>query len=338
MFAVVALVLAAYSRVVPLRLPLPAAVLFAQFPVVLLAAERPAPWVTAAFAVTAAADAVLLLYVKRASAAPIRPGIRRTAAFSFGTVWTLGVLYGSVDSAAGLVAGFSPGDRLGSAAQGALLAVLALIGIAVALRRVVGPVTALAAGSAFALAAGVSAPFPPVVRPEWYALVYAVAGLAVAVAALCAPGPDEPGIRSAAAVTGGVLAVLTVLPFHTDIARALTEPFARLDGIWSGPHGYGAGGSPVPLTPVLVLALLSAASAALAVRGRVSAASAREPVSAVPSPETAKDGPAVLRAGTGVRRAVSGGGGGRAGTAEARGRRRAAVRHARGGARPGRPR
>jgi hypothetical protein len=291
-FAVVALTMAAYSRVVPLRLPLPAAVLSAQFPLVLLAAELPAPWVTAAFAVTAAADAALLLFLKRRSAAPSRPGVRRTAAFSFGTVWTLGVLYGSADSALGLLAGFSPGDRLGSAAQGALLAVLALTGIAAALRRVVGPVTVLAAGSAFALATGLAAPLLPLVHSGWHALVYTVAGLAVAAVALCPSGPDAPGIRSAAAVTGGVLAVLTLLPFHTDIAWALAEPFARLDGIWSGPHGYGEGRPPVPLTPVAVLALLTAASAALAVRGRIRA---RWPMPAVPgapapAPEPAGSG------------------------------------------------
>ncbi|GAT70110.1 membrane protein [Planomonospora sphaerica] len=273
-FAVVALAMAAYSRAVPLRLPLPAAVLFAQFPLVLVAAELPAPWVTAAFAATAAADAALLLFLKHRSAAPIRPGIRRTAAFSFGTVWTLGVLYGAADSAPGLVWGFSSGDRLGAAIRGALPAVLALTGITVALRRAVGRVTGLAAASAFALAAGLAAPFLPLVPSGWHALVYAVAGLAVAAVALCPVGPDEPGIRSAAAVTGGSLAVLTVLPFHADIARALTEPFARLDQIWSGPHGYGEGWSPVPLTPVVVLALLAAASAALAVRGRVPAVSA----------------------------------------------------------------
>ncbi|GGL45554.1 SCO7613 C-terminal domain-containing membrane protein [Planomonospora parontospora] len=291
--AVVALAMAAYSRVVPLRLPLPAAVLFAQFPLVLLAAELPTPWVTAAFAATAAADAALLLFLKRRSAAPSRPGVRRTAAFSFGTVWTLGVLCGSSDSALGLVAGFSPADRLGAAAQGALLAVLALTGIAVALRRAVGPVTVLAAGSAFALAAGLAAPFLPLVHSGWHALVYTVAGLAVAAVALCASGPDAPGIRSAAAATGGVLAVLTVLPFHTNISWALTEPFARLDGIWSGPHGYGEGWSPVPLTPVFVLALLAASSAALAVRGRGPAAPTRDPAPAVPAPEAAGGGPAV---------------------------------------------
>ncbi|MFI7053414.1 SCO7613 C-terminal domain-containing membrane protein [Streptosporangium canum] len=62
LIALIALVVAGYSRLLPLRLPLPVAVVLAQFPLPLLALSETAPWFTAALAATAAADAAFLVF------------------------------------------------------------------------------------------------------------------------------------------------------------------------------------------------------------------------------------------------------------------------------------
>ncbi|MBB5965296.1 hypothetical protein FHS22_004584 [Planomonospora venezuelensis] len=256
--AAVALALAGYSRLVPLKLPLPVAIALAQFPLPLLAVDRTAAWVTAALAATAAADAALLVSTARRERR--LPGVRGTAAVSFGTVWTAGVLVGLLDS--GLVPDFSSGAWPSSLAGGALLAVLAVTGVAVALRAAAGVREILTAVSASALAAGAAAAVLPLVRPAWQVLPYTVAGLAVAAAALYLPGRAEPSVRSAGAFAGAAVAALTLLPSWDDITRTLSGPFARLDGIWSGAHGYGEEWSAASPAPVVVLGLLAAASAA----------------------------------------------------------------------------
>ncbi|MFB9722841.1 SCO7613 C-terminal domain-containing membrane protein [Planobispora longispora] len=290
-FAVVALILAGYSRMLPLRLPLPTAIVLAQFPLPLLAADRTATWFTAALTVTAVADALLLLLVAaRNRSAEVREdagtpdgeaadaeptgtaseltgaarGVRGTVAVAFGIVWVLGVGCGFLDSALGLMTGFSPADWPGSSVKGALLAVLALTGMAVASRDAAGRFTALTVASTFALVAGLAAPWLPLVRPAWSAVVYTVAGLAVAAAAaLRLPGLGGR-TRSAMAVIGGVLAALTVVPFNYDITHTLAEPFAHLDGIWSGARGHAEEWPSAPTSLLVVLALLTAASAAAA--------------------------------------------------------------------------
>ncbi len=62
LFALVALAMAGYSRLLPLRLPLPVAIVLAQFPLPLLALGEATPWITAALAATAAADAAFLVF------------------------------------------------------------------------------------------------------------------------------------------------------------------------------------------------------------------------------------------------------------------------------------
>ncbi|MEV4247346.1 hypothetical protein AB0J63_28510 [Streptosporangium canum] len=62
LIALIALVVAGYSRLLPLRLPLPVAVVLAQFPLPVLALSETAPWFTAALAATAAADAAFLVF------------------------------------------------------------------------------------------------------------------------------------------------------------------------------------------------------------------------------------------------------------------------------------
>ncbi|MFB9677430.1 SCO7613 C-terminal domain-containing membrane protein [Streptosporangium vulgare] len=62
LFTLVALAMAGYSRLLPLRLPLPVAIVLAQFPLPLLALGETTPWITAALAATAAADAAFLVF------------------------------------------------------------------------------------------------------------------------------------------------------------------------------------------------------------------------------------------------------------------------------------
>ncbi|SFK94286.1 hypothetical protein SAMN05216275_14227 [Streptosporangium canum] len=62
LIALIALVVAGYSRLLPLRLPPPVAIVLAQFPLPLLALSETAPWFTAALAATAAADAAFLVF------------------------------------------------------------------------------------------------------------------------------------------------------------------------------------------------------------------------------------------------------------------------------------
>ncbi|MBG0826447.1 hypothetical protein HS041_01445 [Planomonospora sp. ID67723] len=300
-FALVALVAAGYSRLLPLRLPMPVAIVLAQLPLPLLAADRTATWVTAALAATAAADAALLVLtagkagsVQKGEAAteegagapeagdgkghagsvadpgagarPVGrlPGIRGTAATAFGIVWMSGLLFGLLDS--GLVPYLSPAEWPVSLIRGALLAVLAVTGIVVALRSAGGLRELLAAASAAVLAAGAATLFLPLVHPAWQALAYTVAGLAVAAAALYLPGPAGPSIRSTGAFTGGAVAVLTLLPFWEDVTLTLTGPFDRLDGIWAGAHAYGEEWFSASPAPVVIFWLLTAASVAMALR------------------------------------------------------------------------
>ncbi|MER5645927.1 hypothetical protein [Streptosporangium sp. NPDC002524] len=73
LFALVALAMASYSRLLPLRLPLPVAIVLAQFPLPLLALGEATPWTTAALAATAAADAAFLVF--HAAGRTPEPGI-----------------------------------------------------------------------------------------------------------------------------------------------------------------------------------------------------------------------------------------------------------------------
>ncbi|GGS72702.1 hypothetical protein GCM10010156_34470 [Planobispora rosea] len=306
LFAVVALAMAGYSRLLPLRLPLPTAIVLAQFPLPLLATDGTVTWFTAALTVTAVADALLLLLLaarnrgaqapegaeapgvsgaeRTAGAAPgvqgaapgargvtpgargAAPGVRGVTAVAFGIVWVLGAGCGLLESAVGLLMGFtSDEDWPASLANGALLAVLALTGITVVSRVTAGRLTVLTVASACVLVAGAAAPWLPLVHSAWSMPLYTVAGLAVAAAALYAPGLNGRRMRSAGAVTGGVLAVLTVIPFNDNIIYAYVERFAHLDGIWEGARGYQDEWPVVSVPLLIILALLTAASAAVAV-------------------------------------------------------------------------
>ncbi|GAA4204624.1 hypothetical protein GCM10022252_63960 [Streptosporangium oxazolinicum] len=394
LFALVALAMAGYSRLLPLRLPLPVAIVLAQFPLPLLALDETASWITAALAATAAADAAVLVFhvagrssgplgigaavptgserdraegtaraeidvegasgdgAQGATDDPVRlgrggvpgeapgipgeaPGVAvdapnvpgvvgevpnvpgvpgdasdvlgeasgvpgealgvseeapggrgevsgrggasggrgalRTVAVCFGVVWGVGVCHGLLESLLRLLAPFH-GDApaIVSLWEALLLVTLAVIGLAVARGvRDTGRLSVVTAVSALVLTAGLAAPAWPLLPPTWWAVPYTVAALLTVVIMLYAPGLDEPRVRSAGAVSAGVLAAATALPFVNDVIFTLFAPFNRLGDVWSGSPGFADAQliAPFPQFPV-VAGLLAVASALAAARGR----------------------------------------------------------------------
>ncbi|GAA4225802.1 hypothetical protein FHR32_002307 [Streptosporangium album] len=307
-FGLVALVMAGYSRLLPLRLPLPVAIVLAQLPLPLLALGETAPWMTAALAVTAAADALLLVRSRGtdrgevvpddagADAPLVIPGDaagREAAPDDAGTErapgppappWratgvrtTMGLCFGVV-WALGVgygsldsldLAGFFRADSLiTGVAGGLLLIVLAAIGV-LALRTDPDWRGVLAAVSAFALTVGLAAAVWPLLPSGWRIVSYTVAALVVALVVLRLPGLNDPRARSAGAVCAGVLAVLTALPSLPMTVYTLLAPFARLDDAWSGAYGFAGDREVTPFPQgAVVLGLLAVASAVAAHQGR----------------------------------------------------------------------
>ncbi|MEU4536956.1 hypothetical protein AB0G15_19015 [Streptosporangium sp. NPDC023825] len=285
LFALVALVMAGYSRFLPLRLPLPVAIVLAQFPLPLLALGETTPWITAALAATAAADAAFLVFYMAGrspepgtgAAAPAgTPGGRgplTTVAACFGVVWGLGVCHGLLESLLRKTSSPFPGEvaAIASLRDALLLVTLAVIGLAVARRvRNTDRLLVVTAVSALTLTAGLAAPAWPLPL-TWWAVPYTVAALVAVAVMLYAPGLDEPRVRSAGAVSAGVLAVLTALPFANEVIFTLFAPFNRIGDVWSGSPGFADARliAPFPQFPV-VSGLLAVAAALAAARGRAS--------------------------------------------------------------------
>ncbi|WP_440068926.1 SCO7613 C-terminal domain-containing membrane protein [Streptosporangium sp. OZ121] len=278
LFALVALAMVGYSRLLPLRLPLPVAIVLAQFPLPLLALGETTPWITAALAATAAADAAFLVFlmfhVVGRTSAPGGRGPLRTVAVCFGVVWGLGVCHGVLESLMRKTQSPFPGDvpAIVSLRDALLLVTLAVIGLAVARRtRNTDRLWVVTGVSALTLTAGLAAPAWPLLPPTWWAVPYTVAALVTVTVMLYAPGLDEPRVRSSGAVSAGVLAVLTALPFANDVIFTLVAPFNRLGDVWSGSPGFADARliAPFPQFPV-VSGLLAVASALAAARGRAS--------------------------------------------------------------------
>ncbi|MEV8630569.1 hypothetical protein AB0395_02840 [Streptosporangium sp. NPDC051023] len=133
LFGLVALLTAGYSRLLPLRLPLPVAIVLAQFPFPLLVLDRASVWITAALVATAAMDAVFLAIARRAggqkdvdgvdgSAVPGAGGVDGSAARSAGGV------DGSAVPRANGVDG-SAGSVSASATAGVCFAVVWVLGL-----------------------------------------------------------------------------------------------------------------------------------------------------------------------------------------------------------------
>ncbi|RZD68785.1 hypothetical protein C0Q59_00910 [Streptomyces albidoflavus] len=247
-----------------LRLPLPAAVVAGQFPLVLgaWAAGGSALVIGWALLVTAAGSVVVAARV---------PGlaVRATAWSGAGVTWAGGLLIGLGESV-------SASGPLDAAAPGVLL----LGAAAVALRAVwrAPQEMAVTGGVVAGLAAvaGVGGVLRTEVPWSWAVVVYLVCGAALAPVARIAvvPRPVRGGVLGAAAGVTGV-AVLAVLP---SAAATLLGPAAVLTGLWAGaPDGTrelaaGAGAWPdalsVPVVLLVAAVLLGAVYASLVLEGR----------------------------------------------------------------------
>ncbi|MFB9529370.1 SCO7613 C-terminal domain-containing membrane protein [Nonomuraea roseola] len=185
--AVVALAAALYARLLPLKVPLPLAVVLAQAPLPMLATGQGHGWPTAALAATVVLNAAVW------SVARTR-GLRVTAVICM-------ALTGSVALLGTSVATMMP-DRLLHAPS---LVVLAATGFFVAFRTKdeVGRVFA-AIGSATALVAAAGAPGIGLLSEHWQVVPYVVAALVVAAVARALP----VRLRTPYALSGAGLALL----------------------------------------------------------------------------------------------------------------------------------
>lgn len=247
-----------------LRLPLPAAVVAGQSPLVLgaWAAGGSALVIGWALLVTAAGSVVV------AARVPVL-AVRATAWSGAGVTWAGGLLIGLGESV-------SASGPLDAAAPGVLL----LGAAAVALRAVwrAPQEMAVTGGVVAGLAAvaGVGGVLRTEVPWSWAVVVYLVCGAALAPVARIAvvPRPVRGGVLGAAAGVTGV-AVLAVLP---SAAATLLGPAAVLTGLWAGaPDGTrelaaGAGAWPdalsVPVVLLVAAVLLGAVYASLVHEGR----------------------------------------------------------------------
>ncbi|WP_067417241.1 SCO7613 C-terminal domain-containing membrane protein [Streptomyces sampsonii] len=247
-----------------LRLPLPAAVVAGQFPLVLgaWAAGGSALVIGWALLVTAAGSVVV------AARVPVL-AVRATAWSGAGVTWAGGLLIGLGESV-------SASGPLDAAAPGVLLLGAAAVALSAVWRApqemaVTGGVVA-----GLAAVAGVGGVLRTEVPWSWAVVVYLVCGAALAPVARIAvvPRPVRGGVLGAAAGVTGV-AVLAVLP---SAAATLLGPAAVLTGLWAGaPDGTrelaaGAGAWPdalsVPVVLLVAAVLLGAVYASLVQEGR----------------------------------------------------------------------
>ncbi|WP_424536542.1 SCO7613 C-terminal domain-containing membrane protein [Sphaerisporangium viridialbum] len=300
---VVALILVVYARVVPLRGPVPVAVVLAQPVLPLLAGDASATWVLAMLVATAALDVALVRYVRagyeraryvragyeRAGyvrAGYVRAGYERAGYVragygraGYGPVWTTAVLCGSAVATLALLGGApyaldagSVGQALGRSAP---LAGLVLLGAFVAWSlagrdKTEGQVLAslVTVGTTLALIAALAAPAKSalgMLSLDWSPLAYLVPALVVVLAATWLPWR---GVRSAGMVTGGLVALLTALTLLPWVVVTLAAPLAWFDTLWTGTWDGGLWPTGVT-SPVDVVALgvLAACLLVPAVRG-----------------------------------------------------------------------
>ncbi|MGW8890091.1 SCO7613 C-terminal domain-containing membrane protein [Streptomyces sp. NPDC055749] len=209
-----------------LRLPLPAAVVAGQLPLVLWAWAAGAPalvfgWV---LLVTAAADAAVALWGKRLA-------VRVTAGVGAAVTGLVALLVGLVESV-------SSDGPLPAVAPGCLLLAGAAVALYAAWRArweyasIAGTVSGLAA------VAAVGGVLRTVVPQDWSVVAYLVCGVLL-LAALRAPLPRHAGLgvlTAAGATIAG--AVLWALP---PVGAVLLGPLSLLTDVWSGaPDGIRA--------------------------------------------------------------------------------------------------
>ncbi|MEW2166307.1 hypothetical protein AB0912_25390 [Streptomyces sp. NPDC007084] len=238
-----------------LRLPLPAAVVAAQFPLVLWAAAvgAGAHAITAALLVTAAFDAVIAL---RAARTPVRV-VAAVGAFGLGG-WGVFAACWLSWTAAGPSAAARAGALLLLAASIALTAAWA------AARPGVATVTATAGGLITVVAFG--GVLRTVLPGEWTVVGHLLCGLALLAAVR--PAVPEPVRRGIAAASGSVQALAVVWALPT-VVVALVGPLARVGSVWSGAPAtardavtrglpWPPDAAPAPLVLALVAAVLVA--------------------------------------------------------------------------------
>ncbi|MEW2110966.1 SCO7613 C-terminal domain-containing membrane protein [Streptomyces albidoflavus] len=243
-----------------LRLPLPAAVVAGQLPLVLgaWAAGGSALVIGWALLATAAGSVVVAMRV---------PGlaVRATAWSGAGATWAGGLLIGLGESV-------SASGPLDAAGPGALLLGAAAVALTAVWRapREMAVTGGVVAG--LAAVAGVGGVLRTEVPWSWAVVVYLVCGAALAPVARIAvvPRAVRGGVLGAAAGVTGV-AVLAVLP---SAAAGLLGPAAVLTGVWGGARevAAGAGAWPdalsVPVVLLVAAVLLGAVYASLVQEGR----------------------------------------------------------------------
>ncbi|WP_214110265.1 SCO7613 C-terminal domain-containing membrane protein [Acrocarpospora catenulata] len=265
LIAVVSVIFAIYGHVTRLKSPVPMAIVLAQFPLLVLALDTTALWVTAALVATAALDAVIWTWGRRA-----------TATACFAVTWTLGAAFGVLTSAVQSL-GFPDSFTLS-----VLLVAATALALYLAIRT--RWTTPAAAGAAITLAAAVAYPVRMAISEEWWIVPTPLAAFLVAAVALemrrkrlavegASAGVLER-ICQVAAVTAGIFGLLVAAPVAVPVAVALTGPFDQGAVVWGGAGGRGFRdllGSVLvsPKPPVLVvLAAVALALAGLAYRVR----------------------------------------------------------------------
>ncbi|WP_093801823.1 SCO7613 C-terminal domain-containing membrane protein [Streptomyces sp. Wb2n-11] len=262
--AVLAVLWAAYGLGLGrLRIPLPAALITAQFPFVLwaLAAGSGPLTFTCALAATAALDVAVALW---GAGRAVRP-------FAYAGAWLTGA--GALLGAGVLsMAAGSPADAL---RPGVLLVAVAALALAAA-RRVPAPhAVAPSAAAGLAALAAVGGVARPAAGDAWAVPVYVLC--AVVLAAVVRASLPRPVAAGLAGASGAVLAagVLWALP---PVAAGLLGPAAQTERVWSGaPAGVREAlfsGLSWPWTAAAPLVLLTVAAVSAA-----AAAAARRPAS-----------------------------------------------------------
>ncbi|MFD0042989.1 SCO7613 C-terminal domain-containing membrane protein [Streptomyces anulatus] len=231
-----------------LRLPLPAAVVLAQWPLLFWAWAAGAPALVVGWALlaTAALDGVIALWGKG-------PGVRVTACVG-------GSAMGFSALMVGLALSTTASGPLGAAAPGALLLAAAAAALAGAWRapqgfaRTGGVVAGLAAVAAVG---GVPA---AALSDGWRVLAYLLCGLALA--GVVRAGLPRDATRGALAASGAVAAGALVWALPS-LAAVLLGPVTLLSDVWAGsPEGFrSALGSTLPWSELaaapVVLALVA---------------------------------------------------------------------------------
>ncbi|MEZ0075199.1 SCO7613 C-terminal domain-containing membrane protein [Planotetraspora sp. GP83] len=255
LIAVVAVSSGAYGRFSRLRLPVPVAIVLAQFPLTVLAFDRHVLWLLWALIATAAADAAAWVLWRRT-----------TLAICFGIVWSLG-------AAAGVLESLETHDLPGALKVCGVLVVAVALALFIAVRAAKPWSPALAAASSVTLIAALAPPVRVVLESRWTgvpgpaaALVVAVlavlascaaSGLGTPVSGTASAGVPRAGsafraVASAVATTAVITAGLTAMPVLAPVMNALVGPLRYL-GVWEGirtggirdvmlAKGMGAGG------------------------------------------------------------------------------------------------